>query len=109
MALQQLRTDDLTGEPDAVTYVITVNGQGVEIDLAPKSQDKLMKALEPFWKVGSPAEYGVTRTMRARKRPTTDERGYDLAELKAWAARTGVELPQRGRIPRDIVDQFLRS
>lgn len=111
MALQTTRTDDITGEPGAETVVITVNGQGIEIDLADKSMDRLVKALEPFWKVGSPSDYVVTRPMRntTRKKAPTNDRGYDLQELRAWADRTGVQLPQRGRIPQHIVDQFLRS
>jgi hypothetical protein len=114
MALQQLRTDDLNGEPDAQTTVITINGSGVEIDLAAKSLGQLVKALDPFFAKGSPGDYQVTRVLpgrgsRTKPRPAANERGYDLGELRAWAARTGVELPQRGRIPQAIVDQYLRS
>lgn len=107
MALQQLRTDDLNGDPDAETVVITINGQGIEIDLAARSTDKLVKALEPFWKVGTPAEYTVTRAIRGRKRTVNDK--YDPSEVRAWANNTGVKVPARGRIPQAVVDQYLRS
>ena len=111
MALQQLRTDDIDGKPDAQTTVITINGHGIEVDLADASQAKLRKALEPFWNVGSPGEYAVTRRVRSNgsKKRSNDDRGYDLQELRAWAERTGVRVPQRGRVPQDIVDQYLRS
>lgn len=111
MALQQTRTDDIDGKPDAQTTVITLNGMGIEIDLAEASLTKLRKALEPYWAVGSPGEYVVTRRMRgsSSKKRTNGERGYDLYELRAWAERTGTKVPQRGRIPQDIVDAYLRS
>jgi hypothetical protein len=110
MALQQTRTDDLNGQPEAQTTIITINGHGVEVDLAEASMEKLRKALEPFWKVGSPGEYAVTRQMRGgSKRKSNGERGYDLYELRAWAERNNIQVPQRGRMPQAIVDQYLRS
>jgi hypothetical protein len=109
MALQQLRTDDLDGKPDAKTVVITIDGTGVEVDLAEASLTKLVKALEPFWAVGSPNTYVVTRRLPGTKRKNNNDRGYDLHELRAWAAANNVDVPQRGRVPQSIVDQYLRS
>jgi hypothetical protein len=107
MATHTITTDDIDGAPDATTVVITVNGEGVEVDLADKSLAKLTTALEPFWNVGSPSHYDVSR--RSNGRRPAPARGYDLAELRAWAARAGVELPQRGRIPGAIVERFNRE
>lgn len=118
MALHQIRTDDLTGEPDATTVVITVNGQGIEVDLAAKSADRLTKALAPFWDVGTEATYHVERSSRQRRKmPATNGHAggnyngedYDRAALREWAETNGVTLPQRGRIPFAIVEQYLRS
>lgn len=106
MALKTFRTDDLTNEPDAVPVVITVNGRGIEIDLAPRSVDKLTKLLAPYWAAASESTYDVERRNRARNGAS---RGYDLAELRAWADREGIALPQRGRIPAAVVQQYLRS
>lgn len=106
MAVQTFRTDDLTGERDAQTVTITVNGRGIEIDLAPASVDKLTKALAPYWAAGSESTYDVDKRSRARNGAS---RGYDLAELRAWADREGIALPSRGRIPATIVAQYLRG
>jgi hypothetical protein len=38
-----------------------------------------------------------------RARP---ERDFDMAALRAWARSNNVEVPQRGRIPQSVVDQY---
>ena len=106
MAVQTFRTDDLNGERDATPVTITVNGRGVEIDLAPASVAKLTKALAPYWGAGSESTYDVEKRSRARNGAS---RGYDIAELRAWAEREGVQIPKRGRIPADVVAQYLRG
>lgn len=108
MAVHTVRTDDLTGDPDATSVVIVVNGTGVALDLAEKSVAKLTKLLEPYWAAGLVAEYDVD--IRTRARPgarAATERGYDLAGLRRWAADAGIALPSRGRIPAEIVQKYL--
>jgi hypothetical protein len=49
-----------------------------------------------------------------RGRPRKSERGgrarserdFDMAALRAWARSNNVEVPQRGRIPQSVVDQY---
>ena len=121
MALHTVRTDDLTGEPDAITCVLVVNGKGVEIDLAAKSVERLTKALAPFWRVGSESDYVVSKMEPgARKKKatpssngssssTSDTGGLDAEErarLRQWADENGIAVPQRGRIPSAIVEHF---
>lgn len=106
MALQTTRIDDLTGEPDADTVVITINGKGVEIDLAAKSAAALTKALAPYWQVGTESNYDVERKGFARKRVPAK---VDSAAVREWAARNGVDVGDRGRIPQAVIDQYLRS
>jgi hypothetical protein len=111
MATHTIRTDDLNGEVDAVTVVITVNGKGVEVDLAEKSVNRLTRALEPFWKVGSEADYVVERRQSATRRKTTapSSRDDDPAAVRAWATANGIPVTSRGRVPRDVVEQYRRA
>jgi hypothetical protein len=108
MALHQIRTDDVTGDPDAETFVITVNGKGVEIDLSDKSVAKLTAALAPYWKAGSESDYDVERRQRKTKTRPKYGADYDFPALKAWAQQNGVQLPKAGRMPRAIIDQYLQ-
>lgn len=108
MAVHTIRTDDLNGDPDAATVVITVNGKGIEIDVAERSSARLIKALEPFWNVGTESDYDVVRRQRGAKRATST-RTADPGEVRAWANANGIQVNDRGRVPQVIVDQFLRS
>lgn len=115
MALHHIRTDDLTGEQGAETVVITVNGKGIEVDLAAKSAERLTRALEPFWKVGSEDDYVVTRQVGKPRKATAKAStnghvpDYDRGAVRAWAAANGIDVPSRGRIPRAIVEHYLAS
>jgi len=107
MALQTFRTDDLTGESDAQTVVIIVNDTGWEVDLAAASLAKLTKALEPFVRVGTESAYSVERKGAGSKRTKTG--AVDPKAVRAWADSHGIPVGRNGRIPREIVEQYLRA
>lgn len=109
MAVRTTRVDDLTGEPDAQQVVITVNGEGVEIDLAAKSADALTKALAKYWAAGTVSKYDVERKGFSRRRVERPTGAVDPKAVRAWAATNGVDVPARGRLPRPVVEQYLRS
>jgi hypothetical protein len=109
MALQTTRIDDLTGEPDAAQVVITVNGEGIEIDLAGSSVAALTKALAPYWEAGTLSKYDVERKGFARKRIEPPKGTVDPKAVRAWAAANGIDAGARGRIPQAVVEQYLRS
>jgi hypothetical protein len=110
MVLIQTRNDDITGEPEAITCVITVNGEGIEIDLAEKSMQKLVKALEPFWQVGSPGKYDIQRRGVAAKRGATVKASgrtpAENREIRDWARANGIEVPVRGVLANTIIEQY---
>jgi len=109
MALQTTRIDDLTGEADAASVVITVNGEGVEIDLAGKSVAALTKALAPYWEVGTVSKYDVERKGFGKRRAERPTGAVDPKAVRAWAKANGVDVPVMGRVPQSVVDQYLRS
>jgi len=96
-----ITSDDLDGSTTGVsTYKFGFLGRHYEIDLGPKSFKAFEAALAPYVSAG-----------RCQARHTTaqqdpGDRGYDLAELRAWAAANGVVIGSRGRIPAAIVEQF---
>jgi hypothetical protein len=109
MALQTTRIDDLTGEPDATSVVITVNGEGVEIDLAAKSISALTKALAPYFDAGTASKYGVERKGFSKRRIDRPPSDVDPKLVRAWADANGIDVGRQGRVPKAIVDQYLRS
>jgi hypothetical protein len=107
MVLIQQRNDDITGEPDAITCVITVNGKGIEIDLAKKSMERLAKALEPFWQVGSESSYDIQRKGVGRRLSPNVPDDAERKRIRQWAIAQGLISPQsRGRLPQSVVDKY---
>lgn len=96
-------TDDIDGTPNAEVVTFGFQGVAYSIDLAQKNLDRLSKALAPF----------IERATRQRgsagagsRRSAKSDRGYEIAQLREWAAKKKIDLPQRGRIPGAIVEQY---
>jgi hypothetical protein len=104
--------DDLDGSEATVTVRIGWNGEWRELDLNEKNEAALAKAIDKYWDRGrswSPSgeRTGSRRRSRAAAAPkSTPGRDYDIADLREWAGRKGIRVPQRGRIPRDVVAQY---
>jgi hypothetical protein len=100
-------TDDLDGSAADHTIRLGWQGEWRELDLNQKNLDALAKVFDRFWDVGRPEK--STRA-RSRQRVATvnrePDRDFDLAQLRQWAAKTGVAVPRRGRIPRSVVEQY---
>jgi hypothetical protein len=99
--------DDIDGTQAAETVAFGVDGTAYEIDLNAKHAKELRSALQQF--VDAARRVGRTGPAApARNRNRTPARN-DRAQNKAirdWAKRRKVELSDRGRIPRTIVEQY---
>ena len=113
MAKQTVITDDITGEPGAETHVIVVDGKGIEIDLADKSAKALVKALAPYWAAGSEGDYQVIRQLGRRKGAVglspAMQVGVTDAQVREWAGANNVACNTHGRVPKQVVEQYLRA
>lgn len=111
-------TDDISGEPDAETMCFGIDGVNYDIDLTEANAAELRGFLARYVAVGRRVQpmrshVGAPRNVR-RNSPNSPagngtaaaDRGYDLAELREWAAANKIELPQRGRIPGSVVEMF---
>jgi len=94
--------DDIDGSSEASTITFGLDGVAYSIDLGPKNEKKLRDALAPFVSHATRQRGGAV-TRGATKR---NDREFDIAALRAWAAREGIAVPQRGRIPGAVVDQY---
>jgi hypothetical protein len=94
-------TDDMDGTPDASTITFGLDGVAYSIDLGAKNEKKLRDALAPFLDKASRERGSATR--RAARR---NDRDYDIANLREWAAKKGIAVPSRGRIPGSVVEQY---
>ena len=114
MAEKIIRTliDDIDGSDATRSRTFTIDGKTYRIDLSDKNNDRFDKAMAPFLQhatrvrataTAAPAKPG----RKARSTSATSARGYDLAELRAWAKRKRIKVPARGRIPAATVRRFL--
>ena len=108
MARQMVETkvDDLDGSPAAETIAFGLDGQTYEIDLSKRNAATLRKVLGRYIAAtdgGTGKKARGTRAARTRN----DDREYEIAQLREWAAANEIQVPARGRIPRAIVEEFM--
>lgn len=101
-------TDDLDGSKDAVEVSFAFQGTEYTIDLGKKNAAAFEKALKPY--------IDAATRVPARRAPSTRRRtgkssasGPDLADVRSWAKENGVEVSGRGRVPQNVIDQYLAA
>lgn len=97
--------DDIDGDEATHKVLLGLNGEWRALDLNDGNHDELMKSVERFWQAAQPVRATPAQRRPSKARGTAD-RGYDLAMLREWAADKKVEVPARGRISGQTVEQF---
>jgi Lsr2 len=99
--------DDIDGGKADETLKFALDGTNYEIDLSTRHADKLRRSLDKFVQSARRVGRGpVTTTSRARAgAPARSDRVQNQA-IRDWAKRKGIELSERGRIPRTIIEQY---
>lgn len=101
--------DDLDGGEAAGTVRFSLDGVEYEIDLSEKNAATLRAALDPYVQAGR--RVGGRRATgpsapRAHAGGATKTDPAQLAAIRDWARRRGLEVKDRGRISREIVEQY---
>ena len=96
-------TDDLNGKPADETVSFGLDGSNYEIDLTAKNAAALRKAFQP-WQESARRAGGAKRGRRGGSGGSKS--AVDTKAVRAWAASIGIELSPRGRLPKDVVEQF---
>jgi hypothetical protein len=97
-------TDDLDGKPASETVKFALDGREYEIDLSEKNAKALRKTLEPW--AESARRVSGRRSTRGAAAATRVDTAVDTAAVRAWAASNGIELSARGRLPKDVIQQY---
>jgi hypothetical protein len=91
--------DDLDGREASQTVKFGLDGVEYAIDLSDKNADKLRKALAPF--------VGHGRKLSRSRRPHRQvQAGPSPRDVRAWAKDHGYDVPERGRVPRDVREAY---
>ncbi len=107
--VQVFLTDDIDGESEASeTISFALDGNAYEIDLNDANASLMRDALAQY--------VGAARRITGRKssKPGTVQSisprtGPDPKEVREWAESKSITVPARGRLPKDVVVQFLAA
>jgi hypothetical protein len=91
--------DDIDGSENAETVSFAYGGATYEIDLATGNREALAAALAPFIAAARSSQGSRVR----RSGPRFED---DAAAIRRWASENGLHVSHRGRIPRDVREQY---
>lgn len=106
MGIRQIITDDLTGDEvpaDTKTTDVRVDGEDYSLYLSPESKETFIALLK--------GEAPLLQAQRAsaggsRRRSTSTRSNSNAAEIRAWAKDQGMKVPDRGRIPAEVMEAW---
>jgi hypothetical protein len=98
-------TDDIEGTEakDGETILFSIDGTAYEIDLNKKNAKKMREAFQFYVDHGRKKGKSESTVQKAR---AASNRDYDPKAVRAWAQANNVTVPDRGRIPADVVEKF---
>ncbi|PVG82131.1 hypothetical protein DDE18_15765 [Nocardioides gansuensis] len=96
-------TDDLDGSKDAQEVSFSYQGTDYTIDLGKKNMAAFEKALKPYISAATKVSKRAARSGRSAKPRTANQ---NLAAVRAWAKSAGLEVSDRGRIPKSVLAQY---
>jgi hypothetical protein len=107
-------TDDIDGkelaEGDAQTVSFAIDGTDYEIDLSTKNAEKFRATIAGYVESGRRASKGKRRSKAGRAARTAPSAasvtGSTPKEVRAWARENNYEVPDRGRIPADLMEAY---
>lgn len=101
--VQVILIDDIDGTDADRSVQFSLDGSSYEIDLSKENAAKFEKALAPY--IEKATKIPAARAAGARAKRTASGRSK-AAEVRAWAKEQGIAVPDRGRVPNDILEQY---
>jgi hypothetical protein len=101
--VQVLLTDDLDGKDADETVLFGLDGVSYEIDLSTKNAKGLRDALAKY--VAVSRKVG-TKSAGRPGRGKTPRTGPEPKAVREWAAGQNIDVPSRGRIPAEVIEQY---
>jgi hypothetical protein len=96
-------TDDLDGSKNAEEVPFSFRGTDYTVDLVKKNLAALEKVLKPYIEAASKVSKGPARKRRSTK---TADTGPDVTTIREWAKDAGIQVSERGRIPKAVREQY---
>lgn len=102
-----LLIDDVDGSAADETVTFGLDGIMYEIDLTAARAAELRAAVAAFTPHARRVDARTTNRSARGRRGTG--RDYVPADVRAWAASRNIDVPNRGRIPRTVIEQYLAA
>jgi hypothetical protein len=96
----QTLVDDIDGSDATTTVTFSVGGVDYTIDLNDKNAAKFEKAITPF------VEHAQRIGGRRQRGATVTKLPSNAKVVRSWAQANGYDVPDRGRIPGDILAAY---
>jgi hypothetical protein len=100
--------DDLDGKPiadgDGETVTFSLDGITYETDLSAKNAQALRDAFGTYVNAGR--KVSGSRSSGSRRSSAAAKRDYDPKDVREWAKKNKVTVPERGRIPAEVIEQY---
>jgi len=93
--------DDIDGSEATETVTFSLDTNSYQIDLSEANAARLRDVLAPYIAHATPQ-----RQARGARRASTSGSGVDSATVRQWARGQGIEVNERGRIPKALVEQY---
>lgn len=93
-------SSDLSGDSPAQTVSFSFDGRSYEIDLTDLEKIELRDALTRY------IDHSQVKVGRKQTRPVRTQVGASTATIRAWAQSQGLNVPARGRMPKDVVEKY---
>lgn len=103
---QVIRISDLSGEDlgdGGLTVNFSVGSDNYTIDLSDSEAEEFYDFLKKYTDVATKTAGRVARRSASSSRPRSNPQ---TKAIKEWAVANGLDVPQRGRIPRSIIEQY---
>ena len=104
--VQTLLIDDIDGSAAEGTVRFGLDGAEYEIDLNAGHARQLRDALARYVDAARPVGGSARRPARGSRRGPP---GLDTTEVRQWARAQGIEVKDRGRVPADLLAQFMAA
>lgn len=95
--------DDFDGTEATGTLSFALDGTAYEIDLSDKNAATVRDALAPFIAAARKVKGG--KAAKGTKAPAKASDGKP-AKVREWAAKNGVEVNEKGRVPASVVEAY---
>ena len=102
--VQTLLVDDLDGSDAETTVRFGLESSQYEIDLNAVHAKELRDSLAPYVEGARRISGTARQTVQRRRGASADE--ADSTEIRDWARENGIEVKDRGRVPKDIVARY---